>query len=486
MKKTLKLICCLLIFTLPIFASGSKEPKNALSEIQPTTTVVPAEQKVTSNDTSEESIQTIKDNLNSLFALYSFIDTYSINDLDPDKSFDAIASALVDSLDDKYSVYITEDEIADFEETNLGTYSGIGSYILKLNPQNIDLDDPESYMIKIESPFPGGPADRAGLRANDLISHIDGEAVNNLTGTEASTKLKGEVGTEVTLTVVRGDNTFDITLKRAVIEIPSTVYDIINNHIGYLQISQFIESTDDDAAAAIQDMINNGIDSLIIDLRNNGGGVVEDATNIANLFLDGQNIVTTQNKETLENNTTKTVSSSDTLVPMDFPVVILVNGGTASSSEILTGALKDNNRATVIGAQTFGKGVMQQIFSLNKALVKLTVAHYLTPNGTDINGVGITPDIIMEDHEMTDEEFTLYEDIMNDNIISDYVDANPEFTQENVDKFVAQYDDQDIYQPFLKILVRNEYLYRMDYDDRPKYDSVNDEYLKTAIDFLEK
>lgn len=476
----------MLIFSLPIFASGSKEPKNALSDIQPTTTVVPTEQKVTSNDTSEESIETIKDNLNSLFALYSFIDTYSINDLDPDKSFDAIASALVDSLDDKYSVYITEDEIADFEETNLGTYSGIGSYILKLNPQNIDLDDPESYMIKIESPFPGGPADRAGLRANDLISHIDGEAVNNLTGTEASTKLKGEVGTEVTLTVVRGDNTFDITLKRAIIEIPSTVYDIINNHIGYLQISQFIESTDDDAASAIQDMVNNGIDSLIIDLRNNGGGVVEDATNIANLFLDGQNIVTTQNKETLENNTTKTVSSSDTLVPMDFPVVILVNGGTASSSEILTGALKDNNRATVIGAQTFGKGVMQQIFSLNKALVKLTVAHYLTPNGTDINGVGITPDIVMEDHEMSDEEFTLYEDIMNDNIISDYVDANPDFTQENVDKFVAQYDDQDIYQPFLKILVRNEYLYRMDYDDRPKYDSVNDEYLKTAIDFLEK
>lgn len=476
----------MLIFSLPIFASGSKEPKNALSDIQPTTTVVPTEQKVTSNDTSEESIETIKDNLNSLFALYSFIDTYSINDLDPDKSFDAIASALVDSLDDKYSVYITEDEIADFEETNLGTYSGIGSYILKLNPQNIDLDDPESYMIKIESPFPGGPADRAGLRANDLISHIDGEAVNNLTGTEASTKLKGEVGTEVTLTVIRGDNTFDITLKRAIIEIPSTVYDIINNHIGYLQISQFIESTDDDAASAIQDMVNNGIDSLIIDLRNNGGGVVEDATNIANLFLDGQNIVTTQNKETLENNTTKTVSSSDTLVPMDFPVVILVNGGTASSSEILTGALKDNNRATVIGAQTFGKGVMQQIFSLNKALVKLTVAHYLTPNGTDINGVGITPDIVMEDHEMSDEEFTLYEDIMNDNIISDYVDANPDFTQENVDKFVAQYDDQDIYQPFLKILVRNEYLYRMDYDDRPKYDSVNDEYLKTAIDFLEK
>lgn len=476
----------MLIFSLPIFASGSKEPKNALSDIQPTTTVVPTEQKVTSNDTSEESIETIKDNLNSLFALYSFIDTYSINDLDPDKSFDAIASALVDSLDDKYSVYITEDEIADFEETNLGTYSGIGSYILKLNPQNIDLDDPESYMIKIESPFPGGPADRAGLRANDLISHIDGEAVNNLTGTEASTKLKGEVGTEVTLTVVRGDNTFDITLKRAIIEIPSTVYDIINNHIGYLQISQFIESTDDDAASAIQDMVNNGIDSLIIDLRNNGGGVVEDATNIANLFLDGQNIVTTQNKETLENNTTKTVSSSDTLVPMDFPVVILVNGGTASSSEILTGALKDNNRATVIGAQTFGKGVMQQIFSLNKALVKLTVAHYLTPNGTDINGVGITPDIVMEDHEMSDEEFTLYEDIMNDNIISDYVDANPDFTQENVDKFVAQYEDQDIYQPFLKILVRNEYLYRMDYDDRPKYDSVNDEYLKTAIDFLEK
>jgi carboxyl-terminal processing protease len=163
-----------------------------------------------------------------------------------------------------------------------------------------------------------------------------------------------------------------------------------------------------------------------------------------------------------------------------------VNEGSASSSEILTGALKDNKRATIIGSQTFGKGVMQQIFSLKEALLKLTVAHYLTPNGDDINGVGITPDIIMSDNELSDETLDKYEEIMNDNSLSSFVDDNPDFNQANLIKFVSQYDAENVDKTFLKLLVRNEYLYRIDYEDRPKYDSINDEYLKTAIEFLEK
>ncbi len=487
MKKTIKIICYLLIAVLPIFSSGSSEPKKStLVNIAPTTTSIPDNQTVTAKLTEEESIQRLKDNLNTTYALYQFIDNYSINELDEEKAFNAMASALVDSLDDKYSVYIPKDEIEDFNELNLGTYSGIGSYILKLNPKNIDMDDPETYMIKIESPFPGGPSERAGLRANDLISHIDGEAVNNLTGTEASNKLKGVSGTDVNLTVLRGTKTFDITLTRQVIKIPSTDYDIINEHIGYIRISQFIEDTDVDVKTSIKDMLDSGIDSLIIDLRNNGGGIVSAATNIANLFLKNQTIVTTQNKKTLADNTKVTVAGVGTIVPMDFPLIVLVNEGSASSSEILTGALKDNKRATIIGSQTFGKGVMQQIFSLKEALLKLTVAHYLTPNGDDINGVGITPDIIMSDDELSDETLDKYEKIMNDNSLSSFVDDNPDFNQTNLIKFVSQYDAENVDKTFLKLLVRNEYLYRIDYEDRPKYDSINDEYLKTAIEFLEK
>ena len=171
---------------------------------------------------------------------------------------------------------------------------------------------------------------------------------------------------------------------------------------------------------------------------------------------------------------------------MDFPLVLLVNEGSASSSEILTGALKDNKRATIIGSQTFGKGIMQQIYSLNNGLLKLTVAQYLTPNGDDINGVGITPDIILKDDVLTDETLAKYEEIMNDNALSSFVDDNPEYTQANLIKFVSIYDAENVDKTFLKLLVRNEYMYRIDYADRPKYDSVNDEYLKTAIEFLEK
>jgi carboxyl-terminal processing protease len=487
MKKTIKIICYLLIASLPIFSSGSSESKKGnLDNIAPTTTLVPENQGVTENVTEEDSIQIIKDNLNMTYALYQFIDSYSIYDLDENKAFEAMASALVDSLDDKYSVYIKKDEIKEFNESNLGTYSGIGSYILKQNPKNIDMDDPETYMIKIESPFPGGPSERAGLRANDLISHIDGEAVNLFTGTESSNKLKGLSGTEVTLTVLRGTKTFDVTLTRQIITIPSTDYDIINEHIGYLRISQFLEKTDIDVSTSIIDMLDNNIDCLIIDIRNNGGGIVSAATNIANLFLTNQTIVTTQNKKTLENNTKITMAGIDTIVPMDFPLILLVNEGSASSSEILTGALKDNDRATIIGTQTYGKGVMQQIYPLGEALLKLTVAQYLTPNGDDINGVGITPNIIMSDNELSDETLDKYEEIMNDNSLSLFVDDNPDFTQANLIKFVSQYNAENVDKTFLKLLVRNEYLYRIDYEDRPKYDSVNDEYLKTAIEFLEK
>lgn len=500
MKKSFKILCLLYLTTNLIFASGSNEPKSkidnniqknntiktSIEKISPTNTITPQNQVIEDKKDTKAIDDNIRNNLNAIYSIYNLINTYSINELDQQSAFDEQASALINAIGDKYSVYIPKEEMEDFEETNLGLYSGIGCYILKQNPKNINLNEPETYMIKIESPFPGGPADRAGLKANDLISKIDGELVNALTGTEASNKLKGLEGTSVTLTVNRGDQVFDITLKRELVKVPSIVSDIINDHIGYLRITQFVIGTDTDAAKEIQDFKNRGIDSLIIDLRNNGGGLVESATNIANFFLNGQEIVTTQSKKTLENNTQITVSSKDTLLDVNIPIVLIVNGGTASSSEILTGALQDNNRATIIGNQTFGKGVMQQLYSINNAIIKLTIANYFTPNGSDINKIGITPDIIVEDHKLSDEEIKKYEEIMNDNLISSFVDENPKYTIENIEKFVMRYDDKDIYKPFLKSLVRNEYLYRMDFEDRPKFDIYNDEYLKTAIQYLEK
>lgn len=471
MKKLLNFCVFLLLSSSLLFASGESE-QNA-----------PTSQTLVKSQTKE---QIINDNLNAIGSLYNLIDTLSINEIDDQKAFEEMVSGLVNSLGDEYSYYVPEEFAKEYQEEASGIYGGIGTYLLKKNPDNIDLEDKESYMLKIVSPFPGGPADRAGLRSNDLISHINGELVNDLTGTEASHLLRGEPNTEVTITVVRGSISFDITLKREEVEAPTTENAIINNHIGYLVISQFTEKTAQQTEKVLKSMLEKNIDSLIIDLRNNGGGVVDDATNIANLFLNGQTIVTTQYKKTLDNNIERTVSNENIIVPMNFPIVLLVNKGSASSSEILTGALKDNNRVTVIGSQTFGKGIMQQVFKFGKGYVQFTVANYLTPNGTNIHKIGIEPDILIEEHDFTEEELKVYESMMKDNIIEKFVNENQEYSEENIEKFVEKYKDKGFYEKSLSILVRNEYLYRMDYESRPKYDLVYDDYLKKAVEYLEK
>lgn len=471
MNKFIKILSLIVLSSGLLFAAGTNEP---------------AIQQKTETTQNIDKTQVITKNLNSLGSLYSLINNLSIYEIDDTKAFETMASALVDSLGDEYSYYVPKEFATEYEEQATGLYGGIGTYLVKRNPNDIDLDDPETYMVKIVSPFPGGPADRAGLRSNDLISHINDEAVDKLTATEASLKLRGEPNTEVTITVVRGSSSFDLTLKRELVESPTTDYGIINNHIGYLIISQFTEKTAEQTIKAIDEMLKNNIDSLIIDLRNNGGGVVDDATNIANLFLNGQTIVTTKYKETLEKNTEIVKSNEKIIVPMDFPLVLLVNKGSASSSEILTGALKDNDRATVIGTQTFGKGIMQQVFKFGEGFVQFTIANYLTPSGENIHKIGITPDIVLEEHEYTEEELKIYEELMNNNEVSKFVDENPSFSQENIEKFVNNYNDKNFYKPALAILVRNEYLYRMDYDDRPKYDLEYDTFLKKAVEFLEK
>ncbi len=433
--------------------------------------------------------QIIQENINNIAYLYQVIDALSINEIDNDKALEAMASGLLDSLGDDYSFYVSEEASSDYEEQSTGLYSGIGTYLTKKNPQVIDKKEninEKDYYIKISSPFPGGPADRAGLKANDYITHIDGEAVNKLSATESSLKLRGEVGTSVVVTVLRGNASFDITLIRATVETPSTTKDIINNHIGYIQIYQFTTVTTEQFTKDIKNLINSGVDSLIIDLRNNRGGIVDAALNIADLFLSSDTILITKQKETLENNIQITKANKSTLVKDTFKIILLVNGGTASSSEILTGALKDNNRALVIGSKTFGKGIMQQTFPFGKGFVQFTVAKYLTPNNIDIHEIGIDPDIEIKEEVFEDEEIPIFEEIMESNKVIKFVDNNPEYSYENLEKFATEINNDKLNRSALKVLVRNEYLSRMDFDDRPVYDLFLDEALKEAVYQLEK
>ena len=433
-------------------------------------------------DTTEQV--SITEMLYSLNNVFSFLDANYLYDIDTKEMQLDLIEAMVNSLGDKYSYFVRPSDAGEFEEETEGTYVGIGTYLTKVNPEFIDPNDPETYMVIITSPFPGGPADRAGLRANDLISHVNGEDISELNATEASKLIRGKEGESITLTVHRGTSVFDITLMPEVVTTPTSEIQLIDGNIGYLTISQFSQTTYESVFKNIKELIDMGATSLIIDLRNNGGGVVDAALSIANMFVKDKPLLTTGFKATSKNRDVVYTASSSLAVSDRMQLILLVNNGTASASEILTAALQENGRATVIGTQTFGKGIMQNIIPYLGGYLNITLASYYTPNGNDIHGVGITPDYIVESITYTNEELAAYEEFMKEDYMSAWLEKYPEYSKENIENFAKEYASTGVPTDLLHLLMRNEYIYSLDYADRPIADPDFDLVLKKAIEVI--
>lgn len=457
----------LLIF-LPVFAGGS------------------VEQLLASGLPSSTQTDKIATDMASLTSLYRYVDSIYIDEVDKQKMFDDLASALIASLDDPYSFYVPPSEAKQYQEDTTGMYGGIGTYLNKPSPDSKDPADPASYMITIISPFPGSPAQRAGLMAGDLISHIDGEKVDDLTSYEASMKLRGEPNTPVTITVYRKGTSFDLTLNREPITTPTVDSAVIEGNIGYIILSEFTPQTGSQLLEHVQKLMKQNITGLIIDERNNSGGAVDGAMQSANIFLkDGQTLVTIQGKKGT-NRDQRYVATGNMVVPQTLPIVILANGGSASSSEIFAAAMKDNGRATLIGTKTFGKGIVQDVFKFGDGFAQVTTAHYYTPKGENIHKKGIEPDIQVDDAQIRDEEIPAYEQLMTDKVISTYVQEHPDATDQNIIAFAEENKDRGINADALKLLVRNEYLSKIPYDQRPIADPTFDNQLKRAVQFIQE
>ncbi len=418
--------------------------------------------------------------------MYRYLSSNFLYDIDVDKVKQSLASGLMDGLDDEYSYYVSPDDANTYIENAQGEYVGIGTYLSKVKKSFIDIEDPTTYMVQIVSPFPGGPADRAGIKPHDHISHIDGESVMNMTANEASNKIKGKEGEPVTLTIVRGDSTFDITLKREKVTTPNLVHGMITESIGYIFFYDFNMQTGKLFETAIKELKEQGMTALVIDLRNNGGGTVDSSLQIADYLLEDCPLVTVRYKEGSYTPPTRYVASKGMLLPKDLPVVVLTNGGTASASEILTGALKDNGRAFIIGSQTFGKGIMQKVVEFMDSYIQFTYAHYVTPSGNDIHKVGITPDIIIEEKEYSNEELNAYAKFLNTDNARNFTKAHPEYSIDNIELFAKENKDSNVPAELLKLMIRNEYIYAMDFENRPITDTHYDEVLKRAISYLEE
>ena len=328
----------------------------------------------TSNEYSlVQTLQTFKTMINQLY----------IGDIDEESMLEGAIKGYVEGLGDPYTEYLTKEEMEEFTEETNSEYVGIGVYVG---------NDIVNNTILVVGVIKSSPAEEAGLQIGDIIEKIDGVSYTGEQLDEATKVLKAEEGSTATLTIRRNNEEKELTVVRRKITVQHVASEMLENNIAYIQIDSFDANVTTNFEEQITSLINNGATGIIIDLRNNGGGIVDEATGIADLFLDkGETILITKSKK--ENNEEVTKSEIDPIVK-DIPVVILVNEATASASEILAGALKDNYGATIIGKQTYGKGVIQTLYTLTDGSgIKITTEEYYTPNHNQINEVGITPDI---------------------------------------------------------------------------------------------
>lgn len=293
---------------------------------------------------------------------------------------------------DPHSSYLNAQSFDQLQRSTQGRFSGVGIEI-----------GSEGGFIKIISPIDGTPAAKAGLQSGDLIIKLNNESIRGLSLSEASNKMRGPTGTSVTFTIVRKglEKPFDVTIVRDTIKSISVRHRIIDNHIGYLRISQFQSSTGNDFAKKLKQLRadNPKLKGLILDLRNNPGGILQASVQVVDALLDQGLIVYTKGR-LANSNTSYEATTGD--IAQGLPVVVLVNGGSASASEIVAGALQDQSRAIIMGTRTFGKGSVQTILPVgDKKGIKLTTALYFTPKGRSIQAQGIEPDILVNPAKIT-------------------------------------------------------------------------------------
>ena len=294
---------------------------------------------------------------------------------------------MLESLDDPHSSYFTKEELKSFQEDIKGKYVGVGMVIQK------KVNEP----LLVVSPIEDGPAYKVGIKPKDKITEIDGESTYTLTSEECTKRLKGKANTTVKVKVFREINntTKVFELKREVIELKYVKSKMLDNEIGYLRLTQFGDNVYDDMKKSLENLQAKGMKALVLDLRSNPGGELSQSIKIASMFIDKGRIVSTKQKATKEK-----IYQREGKYFGDFPLVVLINGGSASASEIVSGALKDHKRAVLVGEKTFGKGSVQTLLPLPDGDgIKITIAKYYTPSGETIDGTGIEPDTKVEDKD---------------------------------------------------------------------------------------
>jgi carboxyl-terminal processing protease len=308
----------------------------------------------------------------------------------------------VRSLEDRFSNYFAPRDFADFQEATEGRFEGVGMTVEKADSG-----------LRVIAVYDGSPAKRGGLKPGDVITRVNGRSIAGQSSEESTTRIKGPAGTSVRLTVRSGDRTRELTLERAKVDIPvvrSEMRRADGRKIAYVRLASFTSGAGDEVSDAVRKLLKDGAQGVVLDLRDNGGGLLNEAVKVSSVFIPDGKIVTTRGRS----RPTHTYDATGGAIDSDIPVVVLVNDRSASASEIVTGSLQDRDRATVVGTHTFGKGVFQEIEPLsNGGALDITVGEYFLPSGRNLGGggvkrgAGVSPDVKAKDDPDTPRDEAL-------------------------------------------------------------------------------
>ena len=415
-----------------------------------------------------------------LSSVLDFANKYYVDEIDPKTLYEGAMKGMMDALGDPHTMYMGEDTFKDLTYTTSGSFGGVGLTITK-NP--INTPEKPAY-VEVISPMENMPGAVAGVQSGDFIVEIDGVSTPELTMNEALNKLRGKVGTPVEVTFLRGKNIrFTRTLVRTLIELP-TVKSAMIDSVGYIKIIEFTPDTAKRFQEALSDFKKNNFKGLVIDLRNNPGGLLTAAVDVADKFIDSGVIVATKSRIDSQNSEHK-ASWIKTTMPKNIPIVVIVNKGSASASEILSGALKDYHLAYIIGQNTYGKGSVQQMIPLSDTDgFKLTIARYYSPTDSNIDKIGIPPDLEVSYPPFTEEEEKNFAKLMEDDAITKYVDSHPGMGEKDI---ISAAEELYKTYPFdlrtMRRFIRVEVNHR-NHDISEVYDLDYDIQLKKALEII--
>ncbi|HCR41448.1 MAG TPA: S41 family peptidase, partial [Lachnospiraceae bacterium] len=377
-------VCCsILLFaiigTLYVMADGKANENDRNNNVR-----LEAEENGQATLKNEDFDQIV----DKLTFLEMLVDNYYLEGVDPKVYADGIYKGFISSLNDPYSTYYTAEEYKALMESSSGVYRGIGATV----SQNV-----KTGVITIVKPFKTGPAYEAGLLPGDIIYMVEGEEATGVDLTEVVSKMKGEEGTKVRISILREGETkpMEFTITRRQIEVPTIDYQMLEDNIGYIEISEFDEITVSQFKEAVDKLEAKGMKGLVVDVRNNPGGLLEAVCKMLDRLLPKGLLVYTEDK--YGNRVEEKAEDSQML---KVPLAVIINGNSASASEIFAGAVQDYGIGTIVGTTSFGKGIVQKVIPLTDGTaVKLTISKYFTPKGRNIHGTGITPDVEVELNE---------------------------------------------------------------------------------------